>query len=252
MAFNVRHDYYVPMRALKAIPFPPNSPIQPVKLFACRSTIFFWMLFIVGACSSLPDTPVTEQSHNAWARHQTELAEIDSWEIHARSAIFVDQKVYQVGINWQRQQERFTLVIEAPFGQGVFRVESYTVGEESEPVMLTLPDGQIYRDDSAEALLDRVFGWSIPVSGLEWWIKGLPQGEDDYSFHLRGDGRLKSLQQDGWKVNYLEYFGAQSVAQGLPKKMYLKHQELAMKLVIERWHQHESKLEAPVLFPEFD
>ena len=113
------------------------------------------MLFIVGACSSLPDTPVTEQSHNAWARHQTELAEIDSWEIHARSAIFVNQKVYQVGINWQRQQDRFTLVIEAPFGQGVFRVESYTAGEKSEPVMLTLPDGQIYRDDSAEAHADQ-------------------------------------------------------------------------------------------------
>jgi outer membrane lipoprotein LolB len=252
MPFTVRHDYYAPIRMVTAKLFSLDCSIQAVKLFSCYSLVFFGVLFLLGACSSLPDTPVTEESHNAWARYQAELAEIDSWEMHARSAIFVNQEVYQVGINWQRQQDRFTLLIEAPFGQGVFRVESYPAGGNSEPVMLTMPDGRKYLDDSAENLLDRVFGWSIPVSGLEWWIKGLPQGVADYSFDLRGDGRLKSLLQNGWKVNYLEYFGVQSAAQGLPKKMYLKHQDLAMKIVIERWHQYESQFEAPVLFPEFD
>ena len=252
MAFTVRHDYYAPMRIVTAKPFSLNCSIPAVKLFFYYSLVIFGVLFLLGACSSLPKTPVTEDSYNAWARYQVELAEIDSWEMRARSAIFVNQEVYQVGINWQRQQDRFTLVIEAPFGQGVFRVESYAAGGNSESVMLTMPDGRTYFDDSAEDLFDRVFGWSIPVSGLEWWIKGLPQGVADYSFDLRGDGRLKSLLQNDWKVNYLEYFEVQSAAQGLPKKMYLKHQDLAMKIVIERWHQYESQPDAPLLFPEFD
>jgi outer membrane lipoprotein LolB len=97
-----------------------------------------------------------------------------------------------------------------------------------------------------------VLGWSIPVSGLEWWIKGLPLGTADYSFDLRGDGRLKSLLQNDWKINYLDYFDRQSPAQGLPRKMYLKHQDLALKIVIERWHQYETPVDIPVLFPEFD
>jgi outer membrane lipoprotein LolB len=230
MVFTVRHDYYAPMRAFTKKQFYSNYPPRPGNLGFCRALLLLWVLLLLGACSSLRD----------------------SWEIHARSAIFVNEEVYQVGINWQREQNRFILVLEAPLGQGVFRVESYPANGSSAPVMLTLPDGQRYFNESAEALLLEVLGWSIPVSGLEWWIKGLPLGTADYSFDLRGDGRLKSLLQNDWKINYLDYFDRQSPAQGLPRKMYLKHQDLALKIVIERWHQYETPVDIPVLFPEFD
>ena len=240
------------MRALTKNQFYSNYPPRPATVGFCRALVLLWALLLVGACSSLPDTPVTEESYIAWDRYQAQLAEFDSWEIHARSAIFVNEEVYQAGINWQREQNRFILVLEAPLGQGVFRIESNSANGSSAPVMLTLPDGQKYFNESAEALLLEVLGWSIPVSGLEWWIKGLPLGTADYSFDLRGDGRLKSLRQNGWKINYLDYFDRQSPAQGLPRKMYLKHQDLALKIVIERWHQYESPVDVPVLFPEFD
>jgi len=252
MVFTVRHDYYAPMCAFTKKQFYAGYPPRLAKLGFYRALVFLWVLLLLGACSSLPDTPVTEESYNAWARYQAQLAEFDSWEIHARSVIFVNEEVYQAGINWQREQDRFVLVLEAPLGQGVFRVESYPANGSSALVMLTLPDGQKYFNESAEALLLEVLGWSIPVSNLEWWIKGLPMASADYSFDLRGDGRLKSLLQNDWKVNYLEYFDRQSPEQGLPRKMYLKHRDLALKIVIERWYQYESPVDPPVLFPEFD
>jgi len=252
MVFTGRHDYYAPMRALTKNQFYSNYPPRPATVGFCRALVLLWALLLVGACSSLPDTPVTEESYIAWDRYQAQLSDFDSWEIHARSAIFVNEEVHQVGINWQREQNRFILVLEAPLGQGVFRVESYSVNGGIASVMLTLPDGQRYFNESAEALLLEVLGWSIPVSGLEWWIKGLPLGTADYSFDLRGDGRLKSLRQNDWKINYLDYFDGQPPAQGLPRKMYLKHQDLALKIVIERWHQYETPVDQPVLFPEFD
>lgn len=252
MVFTVRHDYYAPMRAFIEKHCSSHDLPRPGKSGYCRALVCLWVYLLLGACSSLPDTPVTEQSYVAWARYQAQLAEFDSWEIHARSVIFVNEEVYQFGINWQRQQDRFTLVLEAALGQGVFRVESYTVNGITASVMLTMPDGQRYFDESAEALLRKVLGWAIPVSGLKSWIKGLPQETTGYSFDLRGDGRLKSLVQNDWKVSYLEYFDRQSPAQGLPRKMYLKHPDLALKIVIERWHQYQSPVNPPVLFPEFD
>jgi len=252
MVFTVRHDYYAPMCAFTKKQFYSNYPPRPGKLGLCRALLLLWLLSLLGACSSLPDTPVTEESYVAWDRYQARLSDFDSWEIHARSAIFVNEEVYQVGINWQRERNRFVLVLEAPLGQGVFRVESYSANGSTALVMLTLPDGQKYFNESAEALLLEVLGWSIPVSGLESWIKGLPLGTADYSFDLRGDGRPKSLLQNDWKINYLDYFDRQSPAQGLPRKMYLKHPDLALKIVIERWHQYESPVDPPVLFPEFN
>jgi outer membrane lipoprotein LolB len=251
MAFTVRPDYYAPMRAVTSKQFNPIYSVSIDKSEFYRALLFLWVL-LLGACSSLPDAPVTEDSYNAWASYQAEQAGVDSWEIHARSAVFVNEEIYHFGINWQRQQNHFTLIFEAPLGQGVFRVESFLVNGQSEAVMLTMPDGQKYFDKSAEALLFEVLGWAIPVSGLEWWIKGLPQDDTDYSFDLRADGRPRSLLQNDWKINYLDYFDLQSPAHGLPRKMYLKHPDLALKIVIERWHQNQQAAETPVLFPEFD
>jgi outer membrane lipoprotein LolB len=231
------HDYHAPMRA-----FITNS----------FSLVLLAAVLLLGACTSLPELPITAESHEAWASRQVQLAEIDSWKIHARAAIFVDREVHQVGINWQREQEQFAFVIEAPFGQGVFRVETNPSLGDQASTRLTMPDGNVYFDDSAESLLKRLLGWSIPVRRLEWWIRGLPQPLADYSFELRYDGRLKSLQQDGWSVNYLKYFEFDSSAGGLPKKMYLKHQNLALKIVIDRWYPLETQVEPATLFPEFD
>jgi outer membrane lipoprotein LolB len=247
MVIAVGHDYYSPMRA------DTSNPITPSTRTALPgfSLVLLWLL-LSGGCSSLPEAPVTNESRSDWANHQTRLAEFNTWELHARSAIFADDEVYHVGINWQRQQARFVLVIEAPFGQGVFRVESNLGIGNTGLVVLSLPDGQQYFDDSAEALLLRVLGWALPVKGLESWIKGLPDESDNYLFELRGDGRLKSLQQNDWTINYLEYFDTQSETPGLPRKMYLKHSDLALKIVVDRWHQDDVQGEAPQLFPEFD
>ena len=87
---------------------------------------------------------------------------------------------------------------------------------------------------------------------LKSWIKGLPLLDAEYDFDLQADGRLKSLRQDGWLINYLEYFAGDHMSKGLPRKMYLKHTNLAIKIVIDRWQQIESETKSPVIFPDFD
>lgn len=217
-----------------------------------RLTIVLAAVSLLVACSGLPDLPVTDESYQEWARLQPALEKIDAWEVQARTAIFVKEEVNQVGVNWVRERERFILMIQAPFGQGVFRVESNTTEDSSAAIKLTMPDGQIYFDRSAEALLSQLFGWSIPLSGLNSWIKGLPRQPETYSYDLYADGRLKSLRQDGWVINYLDYFEDDGAGRGLPKKMYLKHQHLALKIVIDRWYPLESRVDTPIVFPEFD
>ena len=232
------------------------TPLLQTAPAGCKKILYrvvlFWVVLTLVACSSLSDLPVTEESYRNWARHQARLGKINSWEIHARAAIFVEQEVYQVGINWQREIDQFVIVIEAPFGQGVFRVESNQPAVGQLAMKLSLPDGQVFYDKSAEALLIKVFGWSIPVGGLKSWIKGLPLLDTDYHFDLQADGRLKSLRQDGWLINYLEYFTGDTASQGLPRKMYLKHTNLAIKIVIDRWRQFESEVNSPIIFPDFD
>ena len=230
----------------------PTPPHQSARKKSLRLAVTFCMILVLAACGSIKNLPVTDESYRNWAGHQIQMGNINSWEIHARAAIFVEQEVYQVGINWQRELDLFVIVIEAPFGQGVFRIESNQSGDGRPSIKLSLPDEQVFYDESAEALLVKFFGWPIPVSGLKSWIKGLPLRDTEYDFDLQADGRLKSLRQDGWLINYLEYFTGDHMSKGLPRKMYLKHANLALKIVIDRWQQIESETKSPVIFPDFD
>jgi outer membrane lipoprotein LolB len=97
-----------------------------------------------------------------------------------------------------------------------------------------------------------LLGWRIPVTGLKSWIKGLPQPDVESNYEIDGLGRLKSLQQNGWFVNYLDYFPAQKQVQQLPKRLYLKHNNVGIKIVIERWEKFEAQAEQESIFPNFD
>lgn len=228
------------------------DPPSTKKIRIAYKLAILIIVTLLNACSSLPDTPVTEESYQFWARRQQALEKIDAWDVHARTAIFVKEEVYQVGFNWVREREQYKIMIQVPFGQGVFRVESDPVADQSTAVKLTMPDGKVYLSHSVETLLSRLFGWSIPITGLKSWIKGSPRQSETYSYELYADGRLKSLRQEDWLINYLGYFTDDGAKPGLPKKMYLKHQDLALKIVIDRWQPLDSRVEMPVIFPEFD
>lgn len=226
-----------------------------------RRSLSIVLVIFIGACSQTPELQVTQQSEQIWDLRQQQLADIDEWEIHARAAILlketningqIEDKVYPVGINWSRQQERFSMIIEAPFGQGVIRIESNRSTDTNEQFKLTLADGNYQLGATPEALLVNLLGWSIPVSGLKSWIKGLPQPNVESSYEIYGSGRLKSLQQDGWLINYLAYFSEDKRDKQLPKRLYLKHDNLGIKIVIERWGKLEVSIEPESIFPNFD
>ncbi len=215
-----------------------------------RTWLILLALCVLNACTTLKKIPLTEQSLKSWEQYQRDVGKISSWDLHARAAIFVDDEVHNFGLNWRHRADEFQMILEAPFGQGAFRLESNR--DARLPVELSLPDDRVVYAKTAEAALERVVGWPIPVSGLEWWIKGLPQKNIKFRHELNGDGRLISLNQDNWRINYLQYFDFDESSKGLPKKMYLKHDRLALKIVIEHWQRPEISSDNTELFPDFN
>ncbi|MCP4236087.1 MAG: outer membrane lipoprotein LolB [Aestuariibacter sp.] len=208
------------------------------------------LLLLLGGCTSMPSIPVSDQSHKDWAQYQLQAGRVQQWYIHARAVIFVADEVHNVGLKWRHNPDEFTITLEAPFGQGVFRLESMP-GKAL--VKLRLPDGNLVYGEDAEAILDQTLGWSIPVSELEFWIKGLPSKSGAFTQVLNGDGRLRSLQQKDWSITYLDYFEFDHSAQGLPKKLYLKHDKLALKIVIDNWQKPQIDADRDSeLFPAFN
>ena len=81
-------------------------------------------------------------------------------------------------------------------------------------------------------------GWRVPISSLRYWVLGRPDPSKNSSLLEFDDfGRIKSLQQDGWSVNYRRYQLFQQL--DLPGKIAIKNHQLGVKLVIDRWQQPE-------------
>lgn len=187
------------------------------------------------------------QAQALWASQQQVMAKYNDWDMHSRAAIKLEAEAYNIGIRWQRDPDSFMMLLEAPFGQGVFRIDS----KPGEAYRLRLPDGRVFENLTAEALLEDVIGWSLPISGLDYWIRGMPRPGSAYSHRVRADGRTRSIKQDQWKISYLDYFEQQEDRR-LPRKIELVNDTITVRLIVERWQPAEQVDSRSDLFPEFN
>jgi outer membrane lipoprotein LolB len=69
----------------------------------------------------------------------------------------------------------------------------------------------------------------VPLAGLADWVQGKPSTDSPASADYAPDGRLLSLQQQGWNVEYLEYQGSR------PSRLRLTYPGIELRLAISEW-----------------
>ncbi len=201
-------------------------------------------LSLLGACST-GSIPVTDQSHGLWLQRQAPLRDFDQWHLRGRVALFIDEEVYNLGLDWIHGRGDNSLTLEAALGQGMVRIRRL-----GDAYQLSTADGEVRRADSAERLLRQVTGWDIPVEGLEYWVRGLPAPGSPAQPEIDASGRLKILQQDGWWIHYLDYDEPANALPALPRRLYMKRGRVRIKIVIDQWQKAPTR-PRDKLFPDF-
>ena len=212
-----------------------------------RITIICLALLGVAGCSQLGESEQAVDREQLWRQTQQSLQAYDQWDLRARAAVSLPGEVYNIGLQWRRQTDGLLLLIEAPFGQGVIRIETAGAGM----YRLLLPDGRVYLNQSPEALLEDVIGWSIPVSGLDYWIRGMPHPDAAHSRIIDSNGQAREIRQDSWSIEYQDYFPA-AQRPPLPRRLRLAHDDLRLRLVIDHWQVEPVEDDQSELFPEFN
>ncbi|NTV96572.1 MAG: outer membrane lipoprotein LolB, partial [Thiobacillus sp.] len=89
-------------------------------------------------------------------------------------------------------------------------------------------------DQTIEMKLDKqVLGLRLPLDGLVWWLSALPRPEVEFSAAAGEDGRMASLDQDGWHIEYSRY--QQRGERWLPGRIFVSRGELEFRLVVDSW-----------------
>lgn len=150
------------------------------------------LLALLAACASAP--PVAETGD--WPRQRESLEALDAWQFRGRVNVRYENESHTPRILWRQQNGNYNIRLWGSFNAGNTRITG-----DSDGVILE-SDGEVLSAETPEDLILQQLGYELPVSHLEYWIRGLPApgGEADLLFNERD--QLAGIQQEGWSVSY--------------------------------------------------
>jgi len=169
-------------------------------------------VLLASGCS--PQVVLVDRPTHPWAQQVSKLRAIDGWNIQARMAVRSNRKGGQATVHWQRNRQLHRLDLYGPFGSGRMRLQQ-------DAKQATLVDSKNHRFSgrSLQQLLFRRVGWQVPFSSLQYWIVGLPTPGQVQQQQWDQQGRLRSMQQHGWQIQFSDYRGVGEVE--LPGRLQL-------------------------------
>lgn len=185
-------------------------------------------LLALAACA--PQPVVTKPDRAAtWVAHRAQLSGLRDWELRGRIAVKLEQDAFSATLHWRQAADAYNLRVIAPLGRGTFELSG-----DADGVELRTADNRVFRADNPEALLQENLGWQLPVSGLRWWVRGLPRpGVATTRLDVSEAGWLTALTQDGWAVQYEEQRAEGEVM--LPGKLSLENGPVRVRLAVTVW-----------------
>ncbi len=185
------------------------------------------LTIVLVACTTPP--PRVADPEAAWQQRRDKLSAVSSWTATGRIAINTEEEAWNATLHWVQRQNAYRIRLIAPLGQGGVQI----TGDES-AVVLRTSDNELYKAADPESLLYDSTGWSLPLSGLRYWLTGLddPNGPPPV-WTLDVAGRLERLDQAGWVIDFQRY--QEEGFPALPTKLRLRNERVAMRIVVNRW-----------------
>lgn len=199
-----------------------------------RNLLLPLFALLLAGCAGLGPQESVEGPGNAedWKTHKAQISHIDGWQISGKIGIRAPQDSGSGTLFWLQRQDYFDIRLSGPLGRGATRLTG-----RPDAVTLEVAGQGRFEAQSPEALVESQLGWQLPVSNLLWWIRGLPAPDSRSRISLDNNGRLATLQQDDWDVQYLGYQEEDGVA--LPSRIKLEGRNLQITLVIKDWQPRQ-------------
>ena len=195
-------------------------------------------VLLLSGCASGPQRAAVERPELAWRSHHLLLQQIDHWHLAGRIAATTNGQGWNARLLWEQEVGHYRVQLRGPLGQGAARLE----GDDSGVVLVT-DNGELHAA-TPEAVLYRQTGWQLPVSGLRYWILGMPVPHSDHRRQLDRFGQLATLEQDGWSIRFQRYhLSADGLA--IPDRLVLDNDEIEVRLVIDRWRLDSDLMPQP-------
>ena len=191
---------------------------------------FILAALLVAGCAAAPERPLPElPPDQALEVREQRLEAIRDWTCIGRVGATDGRDSLSASMRWVQKRDGYQIRLSGPLGQALVDVKGSPAG-----VSLRTAERGTFFASSPEVLLDEQFGWRLPVSGLRYWILGLPVPDAEvYARELDVYGRIRRLEQSGWRIEYLDYVQVEGV--DMPSRLELRHPHMSARIAVRRW-----------------
>lgn len=195
-----------------------------------RYLLIYPLISILASCASITEQVMDRPQD--WEARLQQHQQIEDWTIRARLGVQSETDGGSFDVFWQQVADAYEIRLIAPMGQGAVLING-----DSNGVKISLADGRTEYSNDADELFSSMTGLSLPVNGLQDWLRGMPiQGEEIQYISWNDLGQLYKFEQRGWQVEMNRY---KTVADyELPHAFYLEREdqpELSVRLLVREW-----------------
>lgn len=206
-----------------------------MKQTVLRTSLWlFSALLLLNACTGVSVKESDSGNKEAYKNRAEKLAAISEWGFAGKISLDDGEQGGSGKLRWDVEADHSELDFHGAMGRGAWQLTIY-------------PDRAVLRDangteqtaaDVNDVVEDRM-GWHIPVTALQWWVRGLaaPGAIEEEKFD--SGGLLTSLRQFGWSVEYVRYDSRGALA--LPIRLNATRDNYRVKLAIGKWHTGVSR-----------
>lgn len=151
----------------------------------------------LAGCQNLATRSTSETASDALTEEQYRRY-LDNFKVDGKIALRAEDERATAFFNWEQKKGNYVISLYGPFGRGATYLRRTTKGvtlENAEHGYVGAPD--------AESLMRDVLGWQVPITGLQYWVRGLADPSAEItSERFDDEGFRTHLEQQGWSVTF--------------------------------------------------
>lgn len=185
--------------------------------------------FSLTACSSMSKSPLPQSPSTPipWQTRVATVSTIQSFHIQGKIGLQTARDSGSANVNWVQNGSSYNINLIAALG-------SHQINIAGHPGFVQVGmDGRTYTGSSPEQILAAHWHFAVPISNLYYWVRGLPAPGSASGKQFDSSGRLVSLTQQGWNVQFLSYTRYGNA--DLPTKIIFNSASLRAKLLVYGW-----------------
>ena len=189
-----------------------------------RIALLLLLAILVAGCAQAP----VRDGKAIFAIQKDRLAGLENWSINGRFAIRYQDEGGSGLIRWVRTGDDYDLRLYDAIGRMQLRL-----WRESGVVRMQSRENGTQTSESAEQLMQAQIGWSLPVTALDRWARGLEAPNMSVDEYVVDGLYVRRLVQGAWQIDYSRHELVDKL--WVPGLIHIQGDDISLKVIVETW-----------------